>query len=185
MYSVSVFLFYFVSNLMYWMFGFKYWVISIEVPRLIASTKDGTEGNHKSICSEAGYEALNWVGITINLAFCLWVGWKRGMLDYDSAFGKPPKKLGNTSMILYVTITVLLIISAFFLADALRRLKKSFSQDNRLVVNHKTMCLHITALFIHTFFIAVVQFITVYTFMNPAPVNYKILLVARMVLYTT
>jgi hypothetical protein len=78
------------------------------------------------------------------------------MLDYDSAFGKPPKELGNIVMILYVTITVLLIISAVFLADALRRLKKSFSQDNRLVVNQKTMCLHITALFIHTFFIAVV-----------------------------
>jgi hypothetical protein len=33
--GVSIFLFYFVSNLMYWLFGFKYWVISIEIPQLI------------------------------------------------------------------------------------------------------------------------------------------------------
>ena len=33
MYSVSIFLFYFLSNLIYWLFGFKYWVISIEVPK--------------------------------------------------------------------------------------------------------------------------------------------------------
>jgi hypothetical protein len=32
----SIFFFYFVSNLMYWLFGFKYWVISIEIPTLIA-----------------------------------------------------------------------------------------------------------------------------------------------------
>ena len=78
---------------MYWMFGFKYWVISIEVPRLIAASKEGAEVNHKSICSEARYEALNWVGILINMGFCLAVGWKRGMMEYDSAFGKASHEL--------------------------------------------------------------------------------------------
>lgn len=185
MFSVSVFLFYFISNLMYWMFGFKYWVISIEVPRLIEASKDGSSLNHKTICSEKGYEALNWVGIIINLGFCVWVGWKRGMMDYDSAFGKPTHELGVTVMTLYSIITVLLIFSAIFLADALRRLKKSFNQDNRLIVNQKTMCLHITALFIHTFFIAMLQVVTVYTFMNPAAVNYKIMIVSRIILFTT
>ena len=38
MYSISVFLFYFISNLIYWLFGFKYWVISIEVPKSIDVT---------------------------------------------------------------------------------------------------------------------------------------------------
>jgi hypothetical protein len=46
---------------------------------------------------------------------------------YDSAFGKPTHELGVTVMTLYSIITVLLIFSAIFLADALRRLKKSFS----------------------------------------------------------
>ena len=47
------------------------------------------------------------------------------------------------------------------------------------------MCLHITALSIHTFFIAMLQIVTVYTFMNPAPENYKIMIVSRIVLFTT
>ena len=30
--SVTIFFFYFICNWMYWLFGFKYWVISIEIP---------------------------------------------------------------------------------------------------------------------------------------------------------
>ena len=120
---------------MYWMFGFKYWVISIEVPRLIAASKEGAEDNQKSICSEARYEALNWVGILINMGICLAVGWKRGMMEYDSAFGQASDKLVVLLLCLYVTNTGLMFISALFLADALRRLNKSFSKDSRLVVN--------------------------------------------------
>ena len=82
MYAICIFLFYFTSNLMYWMFGFKYWVISIEVPRLIVASKNSSKRNHKSICSEARYEALNWVGILINLGVSLCCGWKRGMVEY-------------------------------------------------------------------------------------------------------
>ena len=117
------------------MFGFKYWVILIEVPRLIAASKEGAEDNHKSICSEARYEAFNWVGILINMGFCLAVGWKRGMMEYDSAFGKASHELAVFLLCLYITNTGLMFISALFLGDALRRLNKSLSKDNRLVVN--------------------------------------------------
>ncbi len=100
-------------------------------------------------------------------------------------YGSPSHKLGVTVMSLYATITFLLLISAFFLADALRRFKKSFNQDNRLAVNQKTMCLHITVLFVHTLFIVMLQFFTFYTFMNPAPQNYNIMVVARIVCDTS
>ena len=82
MMAISIFLFYFTSNLIYWIFGFKYWVISIEVPRLIAESKEGPQSNHKSICTEARYKALNWIGILINLGFCLAVAWLRGKVEY-------------------------------------------------------------------------------------------------------
>ncbi|MFO0118291.1 MAG: hypothetical protein ACK521_12010 [bacterium] len=72
-------------------------------------------------------------------------------------------------MNLFVLVTILLVFSAMFLADALRRLKNSLSKENKLVVNQKTMCLHVTALFMHTIVIVVVQFITVYSFENPSP----------------
>lgn len=32
-------LYYFISNLMYWLWSFKYWVISIEIPNVIAAQK--------------------------------------------------------------------------------------------------------------------------------------------------
>ena len=72
-------------------------------------------------------------------------------------------------MNLFVLVTILLVFSAMFLADALRRLKNSLSKENKLVVNQKTMCLHVTALFMHTIVIVVVQFITVYSFEIPSP----------------
>ena len=58
-------------------------------------------------------------------AVCIaWLAWKRGALDYDTAFGQADHQLGATVMKLMVLVTSLLFISAIFLADALRRLKK-------------------------------------------------------------
>ena len=129
----SIFLFYFVSNLMYWLFGFKYWVISIEIPQLISQQQaelnpDKEIVRKERFCTEAKYNALNAVGILVNFAFCAWVGWKRAELDYESAV--PPgasKRLTATVLDLYLVISGLLIVSALFLADSLRRLKQQFS----------------------------------------------------------
>lgn len=88
-------------------------------------------------------------------------------------------------MVWFVIVTALLVVSAGFLADALRRLKKSFSKSNKLVVNEKTMCLHVTALFLHTVVIVIVQYITVYTFINPSSKDDFILNVSRIVLFAS
>ena len=136
---------------------------------MITASKEGNELNHRTYCTERQYETFNWLGIIVNLGFCMCLGWKRGVMVDLMEYGLPSHKLGVTVMSLYATITFLLLISAFFLADALRRFKKSFNQDNRLAVNQKTMCLHITVLFVHTLFIVMLQFFTFYTFMNPAP----------------
>ena len=47
------------------------------------------------------------------------------------------------------------------------------------------MCLHITALFLHTFVVTVVQYITVDTFMNPVPKDDAILNISRIVLFAS
>lgn len=86
-------------------------------------------------------------------------------------------------MIWFVIVTVLLVFSAGFLADALRRLKQSFSKSSKLVVNQKTMCLHVTALFLHTIVIVIVQYITVYTFIHPSDKDDVILNYSRIVLF--
>lgn len=86
-------------------------------------------------------------------------------------------------MIWFVIVTVLLVFSAGFLADALRRLKRSFSKSSKLVVNQKTMCLHVTALFLHTIVIVIVQYITVYAFIHPSDQDDVILNYSRIVLF--
>ena len=53
------------------------------------------------------------------------------------------------------------------------------------MINQKTMCLHVTALFIHTFFMVFAQIVTIYTFENPSPYNSNILNVSRIFLFTS
>lgn len=134
MFTICLFMFYFTSNLMYWLFGFKYWVISIEIPNVIEAAKEGGK-QQKRICTETRYKVFNWLGILVNFAVCAVLAWKRGLVDYISAAKRPSSQLLDTCLYLYFAVTFLIFVSAIFLADALRRLKNSFSKDNRLVVN--------------------------------------------------
>ena len=86
-------------------------------------------------------------------------------------------------MQLFVLFTALLVFSAMFLADALRRLSKALKKDNKMVVNQKTMCLHVTALLMHTIVIVSVQYVTVYSFENPKPKTDLILNISRICLF--
>jgi hypothetical protein len=65
------------SNIAHWIFGFKYWVISKEIPNAIRATNPI---DLKS--SENRYRIFSYIGIAINLAFCIWVAVKRGQLSY-------------------------------------------------------------------------------------------------------
>ena len=71
----------------------------------------------------------------INFGACFACAVVRAKVDYQSAFQEAPHRLTAILMDLFIFVTVLLIISACFLADALRRLKKSFSASNKMVVN--------------------------------------------------
>lgn len=178
--SVTIFLFYFVSNLMYWLFGFKYWVISIEIPDLIEQQMTQTEEidetsadekqEKKKFWTETRYNMLNAIGIAVNFVVIAYLAWERGLLDYMSVQpGGAKRSLIELCLSLFLVVSGLLLVSAWFLADALRRLKKQFKKDKRLVVNQQTMCLHVTALFIHTFFLVACQFVTIWCFMFPSP----------------
>jgi hypothetical protein len=117
--GASVFGFYFISNLMYWLFGFKYWVTAIEIPALVKQERDDGK-EKKRFWTETRYNVLNWIGILINLFTCLWLGWKRGEMDFNQ--GHVSKSLADVVIVLELAVSFLLLISAFFLFDALRRL---------------------------------------------------------------
>jgi hypothetical protein len=74
--------------------------------------------------------------------------------------------LTNWSLALYMTQTSLIFISACFLGDALRMFVKQLKKIRSLEVNQKTMCLHLTSLFlvsvIHTACMAFFQVSRVY-----------------------
>jgi hypothetical protein len=105
------------------------------------------------------------------------------MLDYKLPNEK--HALGVEVMTLFSIVTFLLTISALFLADALCRLNKSFKAHGKLVVNKKTMCLHINALFVHTSIQIACQYFTIYQFINPSTEGYKYADISRMLLFSS
>ena len=58
---------------MHWEFGFEYWVISVEVPRLL-------NGQTPKAGQERCYKILNAIVVTINFLACAFVATARGML---------------------------------------------------------------------------------------------------------
>ena len=87
--GVTIFLFYFVSTLIYWLFGFKYWVISIEIPYVLQQ-----EENTGKLCTETKYNLINWTGILVNFGCCFVCAVVRGQVDYQSTYGPAPEQLG-------------------------------------------------------------------------------------------
>lgn len=136
--------------------------------------------------TEARYKFLNWLGILVNLFITGWESLERGRLDYFLSGTDPfPPGLKMLNLKLKLTITGLNLISTGFLADSLRRLRDQFNKDSRLAVNKKTMCLHVTVLFIHISFVIVNELITIYTFLNPNPKNKDYLNITRTLAWTS
>lgn len=138
----------------------------------------------KRFWTETKYSFINWTGIITNLSVCVWLGWKRGELDYMSILpGGAPRELSMTVLYLEMVVSALLLISAFFLADALRRLRNEYKADSRLDVNRNVMCLHVIALFNHTLLLVVAQFFIVYSFLRPSTKSKDQLNVARIFMF--
>ena len=172
--SISIFLFFFLNNLIYWLYGFKYWVMSIEVPQTYNKER-------KCRCSERMYNVIKWVGIILNFALCSYLGYERYHLSLAFASGENIPHLVNIQLDLQLAADALLIIAAFFLADALRRLKKEFSTNAKFVQNRTTMCLHVYVIFGHSVVLVIVQFILVHAVKHPSPTSNLSVAFARIV----
>lgn len=183
---LAVFLEYFLQNVTYWLFGFKYWVVSIEMSRFLKPAEEKGEKAKGCICTESKYNAVSTVVIAINLVACIAIGWGRGMLDYWMVFPQGPSEhLTNTVIVLYLTVSGLLVIAACFLADALRRLKQQFNSDKRIEQDKKVMSLHVIAIFTYTFFGLCLQAAVINYFINPGALSNDILSYTRMVMLTS
>lgn len=169
--------------MIYWIFGFKYWVVAQEIPEIMEETKrvvgtkseddelelSNVEDKPKRFWTEKRYKIAMWLGIFLNVADCFWVGVERGLCNYH--VGIPPytvpHKLSETLHYAYYSQEFLLFLSALILADAIRRFYRLFQTNNTIRVNTKVMTLHITALFIHTFFLVFFQFCVIMQLQHP------------------
>ena len=73
MISVGNFTYNFFLNLVHWLFGFEYWYISIEVPRL---QKEGPR-----TVTETQFNIIKYVGVGINLILSAVVGYYQWILQ--------------------------------------------------------------------------------------------------------
>ena len=122
--STAIFFYFVTSILLYWLFGFKYWVISIEVSRFI---NERTESSNNV---ESAYSSINKVVISSTVVICLITACLRFKITHELV-GVPrlpsaPLKWAITAF--YFLVVLLSILSAVFLFDAMKRLRKLIKQ---------------------------------------------------------
>jgi len=163
------------NNLIYWLYGFKYWIISIEVP-------DAYKKRERCKLSKNSYKLISWTGVFVNFALCFAIAYQRYYLSLAIAYGTASGTMFDTQLNLQLSADGLLAISAIFLADALRRLKNEFSQNSKFVENRQTMCLHVYVIFGHSLVLIATQFVLIYSVKHPSPTSNLMVAIARVVL---
>lgn len=60
--SISMFLFYFSNDIVYWLYSFKQWTISVQVPQIIKSKKNNQD---KHWLTPKLYQQIKWAGVAL------------------------------------------------------------------------------------------------------------------------
>ena len=137
-----MFTMFYLNSMVYWLYSFKYLVISIEVPRHF-SEKPAIK------CTQTSYNVVKWLFIVINFGLCLWLSIVRSQIIYRVSKGQNYKKLLPSIWGLESIQTFWLLVIGGMLLEAVRRFRKSFMQNEVFVENKKTMQLHVVVLFGH------------------------------------
>ena len=110
-------------------------------------------------------------GLIINFIPCAMIGIARGKLTYDTGSGISDATTLNWVEGLYHTCTVLMLISALVLIDALRRIGVSLRENPLVQTNVRIMWLHITMLSIHVIAWLVAEFFVFRAISDPTTFN--------------
>jgi len=119
--GTAVFFFYWLTIMIYWLFGFKYWVISIHVPHFI-----GGDPNETTVSSKK-FDVIKYTVFAIFTAICLGAAYLRQIISTKMAavtYNPDPLVLWPIT-VLYVCMAVACLISAAFLGCALNNLRKT------------------------------------------------------------
>lgn len=139
---------------MIWLFSFKYWVVSVEMPKAINQMTRRSQSRSGSRYSrtrslqtddeiimenfENHYRWAKWAGVFVNLGFVIW---------YSIEYGKEcmgSEKSTNLVVGSKIGTDSVAMISGLFLGDALRRIWLSYKNQTNLLQNEKVMLLHLS-----------------------------------------
>jgi len=88
------------------------------------------------ISSERKYKIYNAIGIALIVALCVWLSVERGLLTVQSDNHQiPPHSLVRKVMYLNYAVVFLILVSAAFFCDALRRIKSSLNRMPHLMAD--------------------------------------------------
>ena len=144
-----MFIFYFTNNVLYWLYSFKQWAISVQVPKLVSSKKQ--EGNEQWLTPKR-YTAIKWIGVAViflivgAFASLRYILWKDADEQNEINFNKTEVR---TNLSLLILTNACLLASIVLMIDTYRRLKESFARNIKFRENKKVMVLQIYVLSIH------------------------------------
>lgn len=76
-------------NVMIWVFAFKYWIVSIEIPKAISrSSEANSTADSEKQRQERIYYLVQWIGIIINIAVVILYAVYYGKLIFNSDSAK-------------------------------------------------------------------------------------------------
>ena len=115
---------------------------------------------------------INIIGVFLNTVPVILLSYWRGLLSYRSGIGTTPEDVYRETVKevdwMYHVVLAFQLISAFILADALRRIRSSLKRNPYLVANEKTMWLHITNLMVYNIVFSVAAYFVFRAFSETA-----------------
>jgi len=147
-----MFIFYLTNNVLYWLYSFKQWAISVQVPKLVSSKKQ--EGNEQWLTPKR-YTAIKWIGVAViflivgAFASLRYILWKDADEQNEINFNKTEVR---TNLSLLILTNACLLVSIVLMIDTYRRLKESFARNLKFRENKKVMVLQIYVLTFHILF---------------------------------
>ena len=98
------------------------------------------------------FSLINFIAFVLIFITCGFAAYFRGKQSVQYVEGQPSDKLYSMILVFYISVIVLMVTTSIFLADALRRLRKSIEDHSKLKISKRIMSLHIFVNFFHTIF---------------------------------
>jgi hypothetical protein len=122
-----------------WAFSFKYWVVSIEIPKIVSSLGPNirnsiqVQNDRPLMINERKFQLVFWLGVLANLVFTTW--WSIEFALYLGG-GADQEKRDDGVEVSRLLMNLTEATSAIFLGDAIRRFLKFYNAHTEMQKNN-------------------------------------------------